>query len=65
MSWATIMTGLGAVVTLTLAFNTIVGLGQAVDTLCALTGIICVMLFLGLVDDTGGRDKQLLEFDRE
>ena len=65
MSWATIMTGLGAVVTLTLAFNTVVDLGQAADTLCTMTGIICVMLFLGLVDDTGGRDNQLLEFDRE
>lgn len=59
------MIGLVAVVTLTLGFNTIVDLGQAVDTLCTLTGIICVILFFGLVDSSGAGDNQLLEFDSE
>ena len=65
MNWPAVTTGLGAIVALTLAFNTIVDLGQAADTLCTMTGIICVILFFGLVDDTGGRDNQLLEFDRD
>ena len=65
MSWSTIMTGLGAVVTLPLGFNTFVELGRDLDTIFIPSGIVCVILFVGLVDDAGTRDNQLLEFDRE
>jgi hypothetical protein len=65
MSWPTVLAGLGAVAMLLLGFNMIVPLGENVDTLCDMAGIICAMLFLGLADDPGSQDNQILELDRE
>ena len=61
MSWPTIFAGLGAVVMLAFGFNTIVPLSEAVDTVCDLAGIVCVMLFFGLADDSGAQNSRFLE----
>jgi uncharacterized protein involved in response to NO len=46
----TILTGLGAVGMLMLGFNMIAPLGQTGDTICDLAGIVCAMMFIGLVE---------------
>ena len=65
MSWPTIFAGLGAVAMFALGFNTIVPLSDGVDTVCDLAGIVCVMLFFGIADDSESRRGRFLELDRE
>jgi hypothetical protein len=65
MSWPTALAGLGAVAMLALGFNIIVPLSETVDSLCAMAGIICALLFLGLAEDSGPQVDQLVDLDRE
>jgi hypothetical protein len=50
---------------LALGFNLVVPLSEAVDSLCAIVGIICALLFFGLAEDPGPQNNQLVDLDRE
>lgn len=51
MNLMAILIGLTAAAMLMLGFNMILPLNGAIDALCNLTGIVCALLFFGLVED--------------
>lgn len=52
MTWAVILSGIGAAVMLALGFNMILPLGGVADTLRDLAGVASAIVFLGLAEGT-------------
>jgi hypothetical protein len=53
MSLPVLLTGLASAVMLTLGSNMILPLSETIADVCVLGGIVCVMTFIGLVEDPG------------